>query len=344
MQPRLTSRIMNHQDIIHNVGTKNPGFFVKIFLVVIALFFLSTLWYTVPAESEAIKLRFGDVVEESIKPGLHFKLPAGIESVDIQPVQRQLKLEFGFATPGAEDVKNQYGDLSEQPLVSSMVTGDLNAVNVQWIVQYRITSLKDFLYKVRDPGETLRDGTEAVMREVVGDRTVDEVITVGRLEMEGEAKKRLQALVKKYELGVTIDLVQLKAVEPPPPVRPSFDAVNQAQQEREKAINVARGQYNSVIPKARGEADQQISEAEGEALKRVNEAKGDADRFTTVFKAYQEAPDIMRRRLYLETMTKVLPRLGKKVILDDKASNVLPFLPLGDDTSTKVVPIPATRR
>lgn len=332
---------MASRDIIHDVGGVNkPGLYIKIFLGIAVLLLVKSMFYTVPAESEAIKLRFGQIVDEAIPPGLHFKLPVGIDAVDIQPVRRQLKLEFGYSTPGGTDDLNQYGNLNEQGLVTSMVTGDLNAVHVEWVVQYRITSLRDYLYTVREPGETLRDCTENVMREVVGDRTVDEVITVGRLEIESEAKKRLTALVAKYGLGVTIDLIQLKGVNPPPPVRPSFDAVNQSQQDRERLINVARGEYNTIIPKARGTADQQISEAEGDALKRVNEAKGDAERFTAVFKAYQDSPEIMRRRLYLETMTKVLPRLGKKVILDDKAANVLPFLPLGDAAAPS--PVPAT--
>jgi modulator of FtsH protease HflK len=302
---------------------------VKIVLGLLVLLFFKSMVYSVPLESEAIRLRFGKVVEEGIQPGLHFKLPAFIDTVDIQPVKRQLKVEFGYNTPGATN-EVQYGNPMENKVVSSMVTGDLNAVSVEWVVQYRIVNLKDYLYSVREPGETLRDAAESVMRGLVGDRTVDEVITIGRLEIETEALRKLQGMVNQYGLGMAIDLVQLKGVNPPLPVRPAFDAVNQAQQEREQLINVARGQYNGVIPKAKGQAQAQIAEAEGEALKRVNEAKGDAERFAAVYKAYQNSPDIMRQRLYLETMTKIIPKLGKKVILDADAKNVLPFLPLGE--------------
>ena len=320
---------MQRPDTPNFASPQHFGLYLKIALGIGALLLLSSTYYSVPAESEAVKLRFGAIVEERIRPGLHFKLPFGIEQIDVKPVLRQLKLEFGYSTPGGSNLK-QYGQAEEQELVSSMVTGDLNAVHVEWVVQYRITELKDYLYKAREPEETLRDSAESVMREVVGDRTVDETITIGRLEMEEECKKKLQALTKVYGLGITIELVQLKGVNPPQRVRPSFDSVNQAKQEREKAINIALGERNKIIPKAKGEALQLVAEAKGEALKRVNEAKGDADRFTAVFKAYQEAPDITRRRLYLETMEKILPLFGKKVILDSSASNVLPFLPLGD--------------
>jgi membrane protease subunit HflK len=332
----------NTQTVQHSGNPSVPaGLIVKIILGLLVLVFLKTTWYSVPAESEAIKLRFGRIVEDRIQPGLHFKLPAGIEAVDIQPVKRQLKLEFGFTTPGASNAA-QYGDAQEEKIVTNMVTGDLNAVHVEWVVQYRISDLQKFLYDVREPDETLRDCSESVMREVVGDRTVDEAITVGRLEMEKLAKTKLQAMCDQYGLGTSIDLVQLKGVNPPAPVRPSFDSVNQAQQEREQLINVARGEYNKVVPKAAGQAKQLIAEAEGEALKRVNEAKGDADRFSAVFKAYQQNPDITRRRLYLETMAKVLPRLGKKVIIDDKVSGLVPFLPLGDNGP--VIPANTTNR
>lgn len=328
---------MQRPDTPNFANPQHFGLYLKIALGIGVLLLLSTAYYSVPAESEAIKLRFGRIVQEGIRPGLHFKIPFGIEQVDVKPVLRQLKLEFGYATPGASNPR-QYGESDEQELVASMVTGDLNAVHVEWVIQYRITNLKDYLYRAREPEATLRDSAESVMREVVGDRTVDETITVGRLDMEAECKKKLQALTQVYSLGLGIELVQLKGVNPPQSVRASFDSVNQAKQEREKSINVALGERNKVIPKAKGEALQLVAEAKGEALKRVNEAKGDADRFTAVFKAYQEAPDITRRRLYLETMGKVLPLVGKKVILDSSASNVLPFLPLGENSGVSTTP------
>ena len=212
-----------------------------------------------------------------------------------------------------------------------MVTGDLNTALVEWVIQYRISDPARYEFNVRDPDSTLRDASESVMREVVGDRTVDEVITIGRQEIEHESLTRLQDLVQLYDIGISIDQVQLKNVNPPLPVQASFNEVNQAQQEREKSINVANGQYNREIPKARGEADQQISEAQGYATQRVNEAEGDVAKFNAMFAEYLKAPEVTRRRIYLETIQAVLPEISKKVILDEDATQVLPLLQLGDD-------------
>jgi membrane protease subunit HflK len=171
------------------------------------------------------------------------------------------------------------------------------------------------------------------MREVIGDRTVDEVITIGRQEIEDQALLRLQALVASYEMGIKIDQVQLKNVNPPERVQASFNEVNQAQQEKERAINVANGEYNKAIPRARGEADQAIRAAEGYAKKRVNEAEGDVAAFNALLAEYQKAPEVTRRRLYLETMGEVLPEVGRKIIIDESAQGVLQLLNLGDEVA-----------
>ena len=292
-------------------------------LVLLALLAFSSI-YTVQAEAQGVVLRFGKYVK-TVDPGLRFKMPFGIDKVSVVPVKRQLKQEFGFGTPGATD-PTQFS--SQQEAERSMVTGDLNTATLEWIIQYRIREPQLYLFKVREPGLTLRDISESVMRTVVGDRTVDEVITVGRQEIESEALGNLQELVNKYELGLSIDQVQLKNVNPPKPVQPSFNEVNQAQQEREQLINVANGEYNKVVPRASGEAEQKIQAAEGYALKRVNEAQGDVARFNAVFTEYMKAPEVTKRRIYIETMREIVPKLGKKVILDDKASQVLPLLQL----------------
>lgn len=291
--------------------------------LLIALF---TMFYTVEAEFQGVVLRFGRYAR-TVEPGLRAKLPFGLEQVYKVPVRRQLKEEFGFGTPGATN-PSQYTSSAEQEAERSMVTGDLNAASVEWILQYRITDPRAFLFHFRDPAETLRDLSESVMREVVGDRTVDEVITVGRQDIETEALARLKVVVARYELGLSIDQVQLKNVNPPSPVQPSFNEVNQAQQEREKSINVASGEYNKAVPRARGEAQEKISTAEGYAAKRVNEAEGDAARFNAIFAEYAKAPEVTRRRLYLETMATTLPQLRRKVVLDAAASQVLPLLQL----------------
>ena len=282
-------------------------------------------FYTVSPESVAVVQRFGRYVstEES---GLHFKLPFGIDRATIVPVKRQLKLEFGFGTPGAGN-PDQVGNEPEKE--RDMVTGDLNTAQVEWIVQYTITSPSDYLFNLRDPAPTLRDLSESAMREIIGDRTVDEVLTIGRSGIEVGALAKLRETIELMGLGVTADQLQLMAVHPPRPVQRSFEEVNQAQQDRETLINQANGEYNRVIPKARGEAQQRISAAEGYALRRVNEAKGDVARFEELLAEYRKAPEITRRRIYLEAMAEVLPKLKSKIILDEDAKQLLPLLNLG---------------
>jgi membrane protease subunit HflK len=266
--------------------------------------------------------RFGRFVRTD-DPGLRFKIPFGADSVTLVPMRRQLKLEFGYSTPGAG---NPFQASQAPEMERSMVTGDLNEAVVEWVVQYRINDPKRYLFDVRDPEETLRAVSEAVMREVIGDRTVDEVITIGRQDIEVETKAVLQKVAEQYQLGMSVDLVQLKNVNPPKQVQPSFDEVNQAQQEKQRAINLANGDYNKAVPRAKGDAERLIAEAHGYALKRVNEAEGDAALFDSVFAQYRKAPEVTRQRIFLETMTEVLPKTGRKIIVDEKSQQVLPLL------------------
>lgn len=302
-------------------------FIVLGFWGIALLFLVWTSFYTVPADSAGIVQRFGRYLRTD-DPGLRFKAPFGIDSVRLVPVRRQLKLEFGFATPGAS---NPFQGSHEAEKEKAMVTGDLNEALVEWIVQYRIHDPKRFLFDVRDPEETLRAASEAVMREIVGDRTVDEVITIGRQDIEVDVKAVLQKVVEQYQLGMSVDLVQLKNVNPPREVQASFDEVNQAQQEKQRAINLANGEYNKVVPRAKGDADRLVSEAQGYALKRVNEAEGDAALFNAVYRQYRKAPEVTRQRLFLETMTEVLPKTGRKIIVDEKSQQVLPLLQIAPD-------------
>ena len=302
-----------------------PFRLIAIIGVALAVFIL--LWssyYTVEAESEGVVLRFGKFLK-TVEPGLHFKLPLGIDKVSVLPTRRQLKLEFGFFTPNYTN-PDQVG--AAQTEEKSMVTGDLNAALVEWVVQYRIDDPKQYLFDVRNPGQTLRDLSEAAMREIIGDRTVDEVITIGRQDIEVSALSRMQELAQRYKLGVRVDQVQLKNVNPPAEVQASFNEVNRAQQDRENAINIANGDYNDAVPKAKGQADQAIRAAEGYQFKRVNEAEGDIASFNAILEQYIKAPEITRTRLYLETMGDVLPQMGQKIIIDDSMRQLLPILPL----------------
>jgi membrane protease subunit HflK len=280
--------------------------------------------YTVGPESVGVIQRFGRFVGTA-GPGLRFKLPFGIDTVTILPVKRQLKMEFGFGSPGAS---NPDQASHEQQAESDMVTGDLNAAHVEWVVQYEINDPEQYLFNNREPGPTLRDLSECVMREVVGDRTVDEVLTIGRQGIENEAIAKLTSLVQELKMGLRVQQVQLKNVHPPQAVQRSFEEVNRAQQEREQMINQANGEYNKVVPRAAGEAAKKISEAEGYATKRVNEAEGDVARFRSLLEQYEKAPEVTRQRLYLETLSEVIPQLGGKVILDADAKQFLPFMNL----------------
>ena len=320
--PPLDSTVIQFPKM--NFPAFSPKWLVAGALAVFLLIGLFSSYYTVSPESEAVVQRFGKF-QHIASPGLHFKLPYGIDIATIVPVRRQLKLEFGFVTAGASNPDQA----SESPeLERDMVTGDLNAAQVEWVVQYSISSPRDYLFQVRDPGETIRDLTESVMCQVIGDRTVDEALTIGRTEIESEALLRLKETLTNLGLGVSAEQIQLKNVNPPGPVQRSFDEVNRAQQEREQMINEANGEYNKIIPKAKGLADQRISGAEGFAVQRINEAEGDVARFKELLVQYDKAPAITKQRLYLETMNEVLPKLGSKIIIDEDAKQFLPLLNL----------------
>ena len=293
--------------------------------LVLVLILLFTSFYTIAPEEVGVVTRFGRYVRTT-DPGLHFKIPFMIERVQKVPVQRQLKEEFGFRTmqPGVRSEFSTRGLEGE----SNMLTGDLNAAIVEWVVQYRIVDPYRFLFRVRGVQDTFRAMSEAVMRQIVGDRTVNEILTVGRAEIAMEVLLALQVLADQYETGIKVDQVVLQDVNPPDPVKPSFNEVNQAQQERERLINQAQSEYNRIIPRARGEAEQVIAAAEGYALERVNHARGDSSRFTSLFQEYRLAPDVTRRRIYLETMNRVLPQAQRKVIVDDDLRSILPLLNL----------------
>lgn len=309
----------------------NPKIIVLAIIGLMLVGSLSTAFYSVPPEAVGIVTRFGKVIPTPAQPGLRFKLPFGIDKVEIVRVTRQQKQEFGFGASGAGQGRNFGRNQSSKTDEKNMITGDRNEAMVEWTVQYRIASPKDYLFEVRRPEETLRDVSESVMREVVGDRVVDEVLTIGRQQIESEALSKMQELVDLYQLGLMIDQIQLNNVNPPPKVQDSFNEVNEAQQEKVRLVNVAQGEYNKEVPRARGKADQEISQARGYATQRVNEAEGDAQRFLAVFEQYAEAPEVTKRRLYLETMGKVVPKLGKKIVLDEGTNQILPLLQLGGE-------------
>ena len=293
-------------------------------LIVLAAAYSSV--FRIEPEEVGVVLTFGRY-EKLVDPGLRFKLPSPIQTVIKVPVQRQLKEEFGFRTERAA-VRSRFSSNEGEAL---MLTGDLNVAVVEWTTQYRVNDPYKYLFKVRNQMGTFRHMNEAVVRGVIGDRSVTEVLTIGRQEIASEVEVRLQALCDQYETGIKIEQVVLQDVNPPDKVKPSFNEVNQAQQERERRINEALKAFNAVIPRARGEALQTVQEAEGYATDRVNRAKGDASRFEALVAAYRRAPEVTRRRIYLETVQRILPQVRRTVVIDNDIKGLLPLLSLDSE-------------
>lgn len=323
--------IYDREDIVLDLRKRAGEFGIRRIAAGIAgaliLIFLWSTWFTVQPEETGIVQRFG-AVDRTVGPGLHFKFPDGIERVRMVPTARVLKEEFGFGTIAAEaGGRTQYApDKKAFKDVSLMLTGDLNVIDVQWIVQYRIEDPVRYLFSVRESPQTIRDIAESVMRRVVGNRLGSDVLTIGRVAVSTEVKEEMQKILSDYETGVRLVTVELQDVTPPDPVKPAFNEVNEARQDRERTINQAQEQANREIPKARGEATRTITEAEGYAVERVNRANGEATRFRAILADYQRAPEVTRRRLYLEAIGSILPEAKALYIVDSEQKALLPWL------------------
>jgi modulator of FtsH protease HflK len=300
-----------------------PGLIITAFIVLILVY---SMVYTIAVDEVGIVQRFGKYVRTN-SPGLNFKLPVGIEQVTKVKVRHVYKEEFGFRTI-TSGVKTQYAADSIYLQEALMLTGDLNVAVVPWIVQYRIENPYNYLFKVRDVTGTLRDLSEATMRLVVGDRSINEVISK-RDEIAVQAKELLQKELEVAETGIYVTTIEMKKTNVPETVQPSFNEVNQAIQEKEKVIYEAREAYNKLIPQAKGDAEKTIKGSEGYALDRVNKAKGDSARFMSLYEEYAKAKDVTRRRLYLEAMRELLPKIGNKLIVDSNQKNLVPLLNMG---------------
>jgi modulator of FtsH protease HflK len=294
-------------------------------LLVLLLWGLFSSVYTVQPEERAVVKRFGAVHAIS-DPGLHFKLPFGIDSVQLVATERVLKEEFGFRTLPGEG-RSQYAPQAYED-ESLMLTGDLNVIDVEWVVQYRIQDPILFLYSLRDPVRTLRDISESVMRRVVGNRLGSDVLTIGRSEIQTQARNEIQSIMELYNAGVFVITLELQDVVPPPAVQPAFNEVNEARQERERMINEAQKRANQEIPRAEGAALRLVAEAEGYATERVNRAFGETARFRAVVQEYRNAPEVTRTRLFLEAIGQILPKVGSVVVVQDAQVGPLPLLQL----------------
>ena len=298
----------------------------QIIIAALILIFVIPFFYTVDPEELAVVQRFGKHVRTA-EPGLNFRIPWGIEKVNKVKVKTVFKEEFGFRTL-SEGISARYSQRNFDD-ESLMLTGDLNIANVEWIVQYQIKDPVAYLFNVRNVTETIRNLSEATMRQIVGDRSIDEVIILNRQEIAFEVHELLQKLLDKYETGITIRTVNLQNVVPPEPVQPAFNEVNSAMQEEERIVNEAHQEYNRIIPQARGKARQTIEQAHGYAVNRTNQATGDAQKFISIYQTYRSAQNVTRTRMYLETMEDVMDKVDKIYIVDENQRNLLPMVNMG---------------
>ncbi|MEA3329060.1 MAG: FtsH protease activity modulator HflK [Candidatus Omnitrophota bacterium] len=320
----------NTPEDILNVGRKEFGKYRKftpaIITVLVILIGLTGMIYSIGPDEVGVVQRFGKYISTTLS-GLHIKLPFGIDKVTPVKVERIFKEEFGTRTirPG---VRSKYSSRSYSD-ESLMLTGDLNILDVRWIVQFRITDPVKLLFNTRDPQDNVRDVSEIVMRRLTGDYSVDGVLTTKREEINDLAQLEMQKILDSYQTGIQIVTVKLLDVNPPDEVKPAFNEVNEAKQEKERVINQAWEAYNKAVPRAKGEAERTIREAEGYALDKINRAKGEAERFSAVLTEYKKSPDITQKRLYLETLTDVLPESRQKYIIDPEQTSILPLLNIG---------------
>lgn len=309
------------------VPDKFPKSGFTIGLILVLIFAVWSSVYRVELEEEGVLLTLGEYTGLA-QSGIHLKWPAPIQTVIKIPTKRELEMEFGQRGQSESKRRVNRSEIEEESL---MLTGDLNVAVVPWKTQYRIAEPDKFLFKVKDPIGTFRDMNEAVMREVIGDRSVNEVLTTGRQEIATKMEEKLQKMCDQYENGIKINRILLQKVLPPKQVQDAFNEVNTAEQEKEKMINQALGDYNRIIPRARGEAEQTVQQAEGYAMDRVNRAKGDASLYSDLLKSYKKAPEVTKNRIYLETMAEVYPNLKQKIILDKDLEGIIPLLPLGKE-------------
>ena len=317
--------IVGDQEFV--VPDKFPKSGFTIGLILVLIFAVWSSIYRIELEEEGVLMTLGEY-SGLVQSGIHIKWPTPIQTVIKIPTKRELEMEFGQRRQTESNRRTKRSEVEEESL---MLTGDLNVAVVPWKTQYRIAEPDKFLFKVKDPIGTFRDMNEAVMREVIGDRSVNEVLTTGRQEIAAKMEEKLQKMCDQYENGLKINRILLQKVLPPKQVQDAFNEVNTAEQEKEKMINQARGDYNRIIPRARGEAEQTVQQAEGYAMDRINRAKGDASLYKDLLKAYKKSPEVTKDRIYLETMADVYPKIKQKIILDKDLEGILPLLPLGKE-------------
>lgn len=294
-------------------------------LIFLLLLLTPTMVFTVAADEDAVVLRFGKY-SRTAGPGIHLKLPFNLEEALKVPVRKILKMEFGFRTvkPG---VRSSY-DTGNYKQEAIMLTGDLNVVDLTWIIQYQIKDAREFLFNVHNVPKNLFDISQSVVREVVGDRTVTEAIIEARDEIAFESLGKMQTILDEYKMGIRLVALELQDVVPPDKVRPSFDEVNAAVQDAKQIANMAEKQRQKLLQEELGKADQTIKNAEAYKVDLVNRATGDARRFLSLYEEYRKAPEVTEKRLYFVHMQKILNKSKKVYVVDSDLKSIVPFLPL----------------
>ena len=313
-----------------SLGKGGKPVWLIVIVIVLAIFLGYTAFYTIAPGNQGVLLRFGNYVG-LVTPGLHFKIPFGVDTVFKVHTAQVDTESFGFKSirPG---IRTQYEKGAATERESLMLTGDLNVIDVEWIIQFRREDPRKYLFNVRDPIMAIRDISESVNRRIVGNRSFDYVLQ-NREEVNKMAQEELQKILDEYETGIRVVNVRLQNVVPPDPVKGAFNEVNEAQQEKERLINEAQETYNRQIPQAKGEAERAINGARGFALERVNHAKGDAARFSAVLKEYRNAREVTKQRLYLEAYQTILPSAKQIYIIDSEQKGLLPLLQLNQQVT-----------
>lgn len=321
----LERKIIEIKNQLKNKFNPQKGALPIVIAIVLLVIGVYSSVYEVDTEETGVVLRFGKFSSYS-DPGLHFKLPLGIDRVYLVQTGRVLKEEFGFRTV-TPDVRSTYSKrgLEEESLT---LTGDLNVSDVEWIVQFQIADPYKFIFNIQNPVDTVRDISEAMVRKAIGNANVTQVLTTERAQLASDIESNLQLTLNQYDIGVRIVTVKFQDVTPPDPVKAAFNEVNESEQQKESLIFQAREQFNREVPRARGEAKKMLQEAEGYAVERINKAQGETNRFLALLEEYRKAPNVTRRRIHIETLEEVLPRLDEIYVMDERGSGLLPLLPL----------------
>ncbi|MEA1940502.1 MAG: FtsH protease activity modulator HflK [Candidatus Caldatribacteriota bacterium] len=296
-----------------------------IFILVVILYLASGIFVVAPDEQGVIR-RFGKFVRLE-SPGLNYHFPYPIETVLTPAVTQVKRVEIGFRTISSSSQSARY---REYPSEALMLTGDENIVSAESIVQYKIKNPVNYLFNIILPEQTVKNATEAALRQVIGERNIDQALTVGKYEIQEATKVLLQKLLDDYKSGILVVAVQLQDVNPPKEVQAAFKDVASAKEDKSMYINQAQGYKNDVIPKARGEAVKMIKEAEAYKIERIKKAEGEVAKFNKILKEYKNAEYVTQARIYLETMEEILPNMNKIVVDLEENQSLVNLLPLGD--------------